>query len=535
MSDQLIIRTMKDDIAEMNSLPSAAPAEPVLQTEPRFDERPTPIPAPKPEKPKPVKTELEVITPAPNKKRINIAIGIGCILLFFVIIGGAVYAYMRWGTVQTPYQAIEQEASLSQIIPKEALAVIDYNLSTEDNRNQLVRMWSADSEERASEITSGNPTGLLAMPDLGHVSYVIMPGFDSPFVVLKKTEITTQFVSQQSGIKSFEKNGWYILHASNVDQYATALEQGGITEESPLVSSSDAQSYLVRYALSPALVSGQFGSMSKFSYKDGVVFHVLAAASDGALQASAHSAGNSSAEGVSPQTSELISLIPSDTTFTRVGLSFTKDLGVLQQDVSFLDTAILAQPAVRQFTSQFDTPYALFERKGSDGIADIGMVIALPDSLKKNLKIGEPILEQALPALIPLVVGKALGIQVSFSDGLYNAVPVRYVNLVGQQQTLDYSVGDNFLLVSSSREGIYSLIDTSLSGKEVLSNEEPWKSLMEKSVELTRNTSFVVGNIQDPALINVLPVVPNTTQAPIVVSSRGTSTGVDVQAVLSVK
>jgi hypothetical protein len=536
MSDQLVIRTMKDDIAGMNSVSPAVstPVSVPVSKAPRTKrEKEQPPVFSLPSKP----TPLKVMGAAnPVKKRKNIWVGIGFLALFLLLVGGGIYSYMIWGNLQLPGGILDQEVSLSEVIPKEALVLVDYNLETESNRSAVKQLWSEHVSDEATEgLTVGNPTDLLTLPDVMHAYYVVMPDNQIPFLVVKKTESLEKYFSQQSDMQLYEKGGWYILHASNVEQYRDTLASGSITENSSLLTSNN-PTYLVRYAMSPAFVSQQFNGIAAstigLSQREGLAFDILTPSSDGTIRASAHIAGSPSSEGVLAQTSELVSLLPSDLSFGHIGLNFADELNTLQADASSLDGNILAQPAIRQFIAQFATPYGIFERKGADGIRDIGLIIALPTSLKQNIKTGEAIVEQALPALIPLVVGKALGIQVTFTDGLYNAIPLRYVNLNGQTQTLDYTIGDNYLVISSSREGIYSLIDTSLVKKQGLSLEEPWKGLEEKAGQLLNNKPFVVGTLKDPIMKSILPVASNLNQIPVIVSSEKTNTGTDIQAVL---
>ncbi len=529
MSDQLIIRTMKDDIAEMNSIPPVA-----LAPKPKREKVQPPVFS-LPSKSKPIE-----VTPAANpiKKRTNIVLGVSYIVLFFLIMGGGIYAYMRWGFIQIPGGSSEQEPPLSQMVPKEALLLVDYNLETDNNRNAVKQLWTERSGESLNGPVNGNPTSLLDIQDVGHAYYVVIPDNQAPFLLLKKTEGIKQYVSQHRELQPLENSGWYIMSGANSeDQYTNLLANGGAMDQGSLTAPSNNPNYLVRYAMSADFVSQQFNMIAAptigLSRHEGLVFQILTPTSDGTIRASAYVPSGSSDEGVLSETGELISLVPSDLSFGHIGLNFSAELDKMQsEETSSLDGNILTQPAVRQFISMFNTPYAVFERKGSDGVRDIGLIITLPASLRKNIKTGEPIVEQALPALIPLVVGKALGIQVAFNDGLYNAVPVRYVNINGQAQTLDYVIGDNFLMISSSREGISALVDTSLAGKQGISLEEPWKSLGEKATDAIANRPFIIGTLNDPIVKSLLPVSSTLNQVPIIVSSQKTSTGTDIEAVL---
>ena len=515
MPDEIVIRTMKDDIAEMNESP--APVPPVSKVL---------VPHIKPKKgvTPPVFSLPKEGESTPTKKYMHILLGIMYIALFGVVVSGGIYAYMQWGTVKRTENTPPQETAFFELIPKEALAVVDYNSTTEEKRTAIQQMMG----------DSRFPIGITS-----RVSYVLMPGNPKPFLILEKNELSKEYVAQQREEQILEKNGWYVMHADNIEQYSAALSNGAIDEKSLLVDSIESSNYLIRYAMSAAFVRQQFQALASsatgFSSSDDLVFYVTQSANNGVLLASAQIAGDPPGEGVVNDTAELLSLIPSDIHFGQVGLNFAEKIASLEPESSRLDGSVLAQPAVRQFISLFTTPYVLFERKGSDGVLDLGFVVALPSSLQKKLRIGEPIVEQALPALIPLILGKRLDVQFAFNDGLYNTVPLRYVNMNGQTQTIDYTVGDNFLLVSSSREGMSALVDTSFTKKQGLSTEDPFKTLGEKAEAILKNKTFIAGSIMDPALLSVLPTLGNEGKVPVIISSGKTSTGIEIQAVLLTK
>lgn len=530
MSDQLIVRTMKDDIAEMNATPVVAPVSAVYKSKHKKPEAPVfSLPAQKPHS----------ISEGANPQRKgmkNIFIGFGYILLFCVLVAGALYGYIKFGTRQIAQDFSSKNLTLFQAIPKEALAVVDYNLETEEKRVAVKQIWAEVGDDTQTGATSGSPTSLTSITDNPHVYYVVLPNNPKPFLLIKNTTGIQEYVAQQSSELSLEIGGWYVLHAENAKQYTEALSDGSIGEDSSLVTTSIGSNYLVRYGLSRVFASAQFPSVVAsavgLSRVDALVFHVTEHRGDGTLRASAQIAGNPPGEGVVENTAELISLIPGDISFARVGFNLSEDVSLLEDDTATFDTTVLMQPAVRQFISLFNTPYAIFERKGSDGVQDIGIIMQLPLSLRQKVKTGDSIIEQGLPSLIPLIIGKALGVQVAFTEAFYNTAPLRYVNLNGQSQTLDYSVGDNFLLISSSREGMYNLLDTSLGTKPNLSLEEPWKNLIAKADTITKDRSFSMGALSDPALRNTLPIPNTLQQVPIIVSSGRTSTGVDIQLVL---
>ncbi len=522
MPEELVIRTMKNDMADTPSKSVALDTPEELGREQSESVK---------QKPSKKKMQEEKSIIRPEKKRINTIIGIAYIALFFVLLGAAAYAYTWWTNNASYILPQETVAAVYEVIPRDAVAVVDYSVGTSESRQAIQAWWS---ERVDNEI--GNPLPLLSIPDITHAYYVLMPDNIRPFLLLKKTEGTTQFVSTQSDKQVLDYKGWYIMHALDTKQYADALAVSAITQESPLVPTEEAADYLVQYALSPVFVSQEFNAIASstigMSRLGGLVFRVTSTSEDGTMWAAAHNPGEPPTQGFLPQTGELMSLIPEDVTFSYVGLRFADELMKWQEEGAKLDGVAIAQPSVRQFLMQLTDPYAVFGRQGADGVRDIGIMIALPESLKKQIHTGDPVIEQALPALIPLIVGKSLGIQVVFQDGEYKGVPLRYVNLNGQTQALDYLVGDNFILVASSREGMSSLIDTVLKERPGMFEGEQWSELIQKAAAVMENRSFMLGNIQDPALLSVLPAASAGKAVPVIVSSHNTSIGTDIQAVL---
>ncbi len=538
MSDQLVIRTMKDDIAGAQSVPATPVAPPVPPIRaPRHEKQEPPVFSLPSQKPiVSLKDDGETVT-TPNKKRHHVITGIFYILLFGLVVGGGIYAYMRFGAAVPLLEEKEEELALYQVIPKEFFVIADYNLESEEKRAAVGRMWSGAAVQ-SSDPATGNPSSLLAISDIGHVYYIALPGNQQPFLLFKKTVESEQYVSIQRQEKPLEKGGWYIIHPQGTEEYVAALQRGTLESESTILASGSDSQYLVQYAVSSEAVAQEFTSitsslLSSSGIRD-LVFRVTEVSQNGIIAASAHIPGPAKPSVVSMDTEELMSLIPSDVNFAKVGLQLNRDIASWQDDLALLDETTIEQPSVRQFLSLLNAPYAVFKRTGSDGVRDIGVIVQLPASLQRNLKTGEPVVEQALTAIIPLIVGKTLGIQIVFNDAAYQNVPLRYVNLNGQTQALDYVAGDNFLLVASSREGVYRLIDASLGVGQTLLQSDIWGTLFSSVAAGLDGKPFVLGKIKNPAITSMLPV-SMTKEVYLTLSAAETSTGTDIHATLSGK
>ncbi|MBI3273615.1 MAG: hypothetical protein HYZ69_00570, partial [Candidatus Colwellbacteria bacterium] len=64
-----------------------------------------------------------------------------------------------------------------------------------------------------------------------------------------------------------------------------------------------------------------------------------------------------------------------------------------------LDKTIIEEPAVKQLLSLLGQSFSYYIRENSAGGSDMGLIIALPVDLEKNLLLGDPALERSLSAL----------------------------------------------------------------------------------------------------------------------------------------
>lgn len=496
-NESLVIRTMKDDMNQGSVAPSiqAAPENKSKKQEKRVE-----------------------TTPPKVIYKHTVLIGVGYIVLFAFLVAIGWYGYV-WvlSRQEVPTQS-SQKRLAEEMIPKEALAIVAYTTDTDSKRADVRALW--ETREIEGPITGSDPRGLLAIQDIQGIYYIVLQDVEQPFLLLEKTTSSEQYVSTQSAIVPYEKDGWYIFHqgaASATDQYTAALDRGTFIQSGGLPTgnpSSVAQVMLAApYAI--ALLGDIAGDLSGAPVMPALVFSVHPSSQDSTIRAHAAVPIPSMPEEVLPSTAELAALVPGDVQFTSIGFNFAEDIAMWQQQTARLDATVLQQPAVRQFISLLTTPYAIFKRTGPDGVKDAGLIIGLPEDLQKNLKTGEPIIEQALPAFIPLVVGKSIGIQSAFHNGLYQNVPLRYINIIGQTQTIDYAVGDSFLLISSSREGMETLVDRALGETSGEQKQDMWRSEGKK---------VTFGSIKDPSFKALLPIPDATETVSITISEDITST-----------
>lgn len=527
LKEEVVIRTLKDDMSEMHSV-SVVSAIPSSTS------------SPMPAVPGIVRQEKTIQQqPARTAKRNRRIVLIGTFALFLLLVtAGGWYGYMWWASRGSGKIQTDTKVSVAQVIPKEAIAVVSYSLESDSLRAGVKSLWDSNISSGSRHALDGDPRELLGIQDIHGVYYVVMQDNQRPFLLIEKTPSSTQYVATQSGVLPLDKNGWYVVSRVGTSQYQAALERGTLMESGGLPP-QNSLSAVARIQLSAPYASKIFndvaGDALGISRIPMIAFEIDAPSGDGTIRANATSPVSAEPEKINPSVEDLLKLVPGDVEFTHIGFDFAKDTTSLQQETARLDGNIIEQPAIRQFISLLSTPYAIFKRTGSDGVRDIGIIVALPESLKKKLKTGEPIIEQALPAFIPLIIGKVAGIQSAFHDGAYQAIPVRYTNITGQTQALDYVVGDSFILISSSREGMSVLLDNALGGDNILQAKDPWKSLFSKSAAIVDGKIATVGYIQDPLLLSLLPVPSKMAKVPAVFSEEVTSTEHIVHASLLVQ
>lgn len=504
----LVIRTMKDDTSDMH------PVSVVSHT-------------PRNVFPLPVKQEQKQSTTLPSKKKWNLVLGVAYILLFLALAAGGWYGYMWWTSHQAPVAPTEVKRSLAEMIPKEAMAVVAYTLDSDSRRTGVKLLWDGKGVTEVGHAVDGDPRELLPISDISGAYYIVLQDNPRPFLLLEKTPSSEEYVATQSDVVPKEKEGWYIINRLGADAYTTALERGTFAEQGG-VPAVRLPSSVAQYVLAAPYVSKLFNDMASdglgTSRIAATTFEIEAPSQDGTIRAQAAIPIAATPETVLPSLKELKTLVPGDVDFGKIGGNFAQDMTMWQQETARLDGTIIEQPAVRQFLSIFTTPYTFFQRTGSDGVRDIGLVIQLPAEFQKSLTVGDQIIEQALPAFIPLVVGRVVNIHSAFHDAMYEHVPIRYTNITGQTQALDYTVGDSFILISSSREGMGTLADVALGKGGALEVHDPWKTLFEKSTTLAEGTDMFLGRIKDPLLLSLLPVPTGISKFPVGVVSKTTST-----------
>jgi len=516
----IIIRTMRDDMAAAKATPSAAKAQP-----PAKAGRPTPrkraaksmLPLPAKQ---PVAKEKNVIRPTKRKKTKSVIrrfVFVTFVLLLALAGGGAWWLFYGQDRGAGPAITPEAELTSADVIPQDTQLIVQYQLSTPSDKSSLQELWNNNRQQPAtlSDLLSGDPRLLLADEDLQEFYYVLLPNEPRLYTVIPRTSYTSQLLTDQNFIQVLPKGNWYIVHSLNTETYTTALTSGTLAQTGGLPL--EPNSSPMRWIISSSLISQLYDTIDA---EDLTLVppksRMLAATFDPPANIITFTSDSRPPATTSPATDSqqaLYQVVPGDADFILLGSSFAADLSQWANLTPSPDASILDQPAVQQLISELTEPYAYYRRLGPDGASDIGLVITLPPALQSVLRLGDPTVEQALAALVPLITNRTISQELAFAAGAFADTPLRYVNLVDSTQALDYAITDQYLFIASSKEGMFTVLDT-LADTPTIDTPTSQVTLLISRTAVPVGQTIVASTIQHPLLAKLLPVTDE--QSPII-------------------
>ncbi len=464
-----VIRTMKDDI----SLVSGQPARPapaatsnraVTDVQAPGARAPLSFIAPETQPASQMPGMPEALPFQPKRKTNNI-VRVGIIFIVMIVLGAGVggAAWYFWPYVTqtfiTKEEAPVEEVALSEVIPASASLVVRYNLSSQSYKQNIVSLWQNETttDTPIRSLVAGNPSSLTKYSSMTDVAYVLLPNDPRVYVVIKKTEESDQLLSQPSGIQASTIKNWYVLHPINTAPYTTALQAGTFTNQ-PVSLTKD---QMMTWIADPTFVQNMYGNKRASSVLTERVTAKIEL-SGTPIQSNSNATYTTPASGSgNVNRTSMLQITPGDADYVVSGNNFAQDVIQNTKIRSAFDGEALTAPAVTQLFASLDTPYVYFERVGADGAADEGVIIQLPEG--SLLKTADATLEQSLLSLIPAIVGRQSASTLAFAPAEYNGIPLRYVNLQSSTKALDYAVTSKYILISTSKEGMLSLLDLAAS------------------------------------------------------------------------
>lgn len=468
---ELTIRTMRDDLAQERQRPSnipiSAPTVPPVAPGPVPPPLPTPVPA--------------VLAAQPVSQSHTALIIMIVIFGILTISAVGVWGWVLLGRKNAPAGITTQQTaakSLSDVVPANSILVASYQFTQPSDREAWARLWQSQTAAPSlATALTGDPRFLMSQQAVSQFVYVLLPGDPRYYVVVETTPEIENLLAEDSSVQVLSIGQWRILHSVSTTDYQQQLTAGSYASANKDVTSAGKfLSIYVSKDLIPKATADQIVS-------------IAIQAGQAATLAFASEGQSIPTPAVPVDVSAVISHVPADASFIRTGASFSSEAS----RVSHLATA--------QLLRDLSGSYAYYERGQGGASKDIGLVIAIPQSLQQTLTVPDSSIESALPDLLNVaLVSENPPSTLSFATGTYAGFPIRYVN-VTPQVALDYAVVNGFLIVATSREGMYAAIDASL-GKTAPGNSM-WTVLEQQTRNLGTERSF--GYITQPALRHLLP------------------------------
>lgn len=534
--DNVIIRTMKDDLTGPSSAPLASlnPSTPTTSPTLPKPSQPPPLPAPKipTNFPLPARQEEAAVglphVAARNRRRLIMWSSL--VIVLVAALGGGIWAFMAFFAASpqgSPSPTVETVAPVSALIASNTTVAAYYHLDSATTRSQMLSLW----QNSLKTLLQGNPKSLVENPTVTQFLYVILEGDSRPYLLIPKSETSEQQLATLSPSQVSEYQGWNIIHALNASPYLAAIPPSTVLSANQasrldnLAIPMPIKIFFGEAALNQirtTTASSAFAIGSIHTALMGAIPNPTATALllDGFGQESSASSPLPSPS-LPPQIDQnLLAAIPADATFVRLGGNLFSDITSWQNVARVLDKSILEQPAVAALVGQFTGPYAYYQRTGADGLPDTGLVIPLPGSLTPPLALGDKTLEAALPALTPLILGQKPAVTPAFADGSYQGTALRFANLASSGQALDYALTEKRLYVATSKEGMLAALDVALSKSPALLTSSPWKNLLKEWGVVPASPELFLGFVSYAPLVDLLPTSANS--LPIAISQVDT-------------
>lgn len=462
--EEVTIQTMKDDLASIKH--STQTTQNAYQAHEASSSTPSsqPSPAALPNIPAPVANGKSLVLPKQTKsKPRSLRVAVSILIALVLIGGGGTLVWYFFGN-ESLIAPINETKEASAMIPASATSVIEYQLAG-DRKTYVNTLWTQPNipPPTFDTLLAGDPRLLLVHDDVTSIYYVQLANEPRPFLLVPQSQSTDSLFQTTPSTQYIEINGWYIVHPVNPGTYETALVSGTMKERGLMYEFTVDST--VRLYLSQTVLEELGLTITGLDTKEDSLAHITVKTDLQGIQSNIIAFDGVGERQVPAETilktnPALLRFLPEQTTFAFAGYDVA---GTAQANNHILDEATINQPAVRQLVASFkDQPY-IFYRHNQESIGtsqDINLVITIPPSLKETLAIGDKTLEAALFSLAPMITGNKNSIPaLAFSDGVYQEVPLRYVNIAGTSQALDYALVDSYLLISSSKSGMLALID----------------------------------------------------------------------------
>lgn len=423
---------------------------------------------------------------------------------------------------------------IEQILPATSAVILEYQLSAGQERADLLSAWNAagEGEPSLTSLLAGDPRLLLLEADIDTFYYVLLEDEVRPHLVVRQTPRTQELFEGKTEVHIANVQGWYVINSVTVDNYTAALTAGSLTGRGDQVfvttapPSAGASTVPLRLWLGPNALIGLRETLLGKELTNGLLQEMSLAARLGTSERTFELNGRSTTleplfgtETPLAVNQQLLSFIPEEAQLVRLGGNFYQDLALWETAAGTLDRTILQRPNVAGFLQQLTGSYAFYSVSVNPAMRDLGLIISLPAARPAEqagtpiqLTVPNPTIEESLGALLPLITGqKGVG-AIEFSPNTHAGVPLQYANFSQPSQALDYAVVDNHIVITTSRESMFAVLET-IRGTHIAVTASPvWQSLLTPPwAGLSNAAALVLGRVTLPQLTPLLPVVSGGT------------------------
>lgn len=510
-ADDVIFRTMQNDLADLSnkspvthavSLPG--PVAPVSNKPISSVNAPIkPLPARSPGN----SSSQKVVFMPQNKHRYS---GQG-VYLFVGIFSAVLLAIgvFAWLFFKSP-GSIGSHTAVADVLPAQAAVIMQYNIDSAATRTDLLNLWSAKTSSANNvDLLRGDPRILLQNPNISEFYYIILADDPRPYLVLEKNSETDKLFSTNGDVKAAVIKGWYVTHSVATDPYVQAVSQStwATDPNASFFEKSAEGSFPIKVAIGAKTLLQLREGAAGTDFANGNVQGVLLGGrvANGGLELAGKAevltslpAGNND--------QQLLSLVPAKTSFVHAGADFATDVQAWSKNTNGFDKAVLDQPQVQALAQQLNTPYVFYSDENDRGVRSYALIIELSEAMRGKVMLGDTSLETGLSGLVKMLSGGASGSQFSFSSGSYLATALKYLNVSGSTSAIDYTVTRTNIFVATSKEAMFSLLDTAVGGGDSLSNSGNFQKLLAAWGAVPVGRDLVLGNTLPASLRQLLPL-----------------------------
>jgi hypothetical protein len=491
---------MQDDIREAR-LRQGSGGQPI-QVAKKNPETPIPV-IPLPPKGGETQAKKVVMKPSHSRGRHSKLIPALLVLLLIIVVGSGGLIWWFLGALRPATPLVV--APLAEILPATSSIVIQYAPTDAEARGNLLSVWNRvkTEEPTIASLVAGDPRLLLLEADVTNFSYVLIENDTRPYLLVPHTPRTEELLAKTANARVAELKGWYILNAVATEPYRAAVDNGLLSSVLPAATSTTPFIVWVGPATLNALRDSALGSALAMGRMQEAHFSAIPAATNGtiALTGTGKTLEPLPSSGAYKNGEQLLAAIPGNATFIYLGTHFAKEAAQWGPLVEGIDMTALTRSSVDGLLQQLTGPYALYTVSHDSTTRDVGLIITLSAP-----PVGAAI-EEALEALLPLVTGRPGVAHIEFSDNTHAGLPLRYANFSQPSQALDYAVVGTTLVITTSRESMFTLLETLAGTEPAASTAALWQPLLSAWGALPRKGSVVMSQSALPApLASLLPI-----------------------------